>query len=53
MKNNVIYIDFTKRLKVKGKFFFSSLINRLKRLLRFNKSISNCENVIVYRKNIS
>ncbi|MCR1972486.1 hypothetical protein [Clostridium cochlearium] len=53
MKNNVIYIDFAKKVKKSKESFFSSLINRLKRLLRFNKSISNCENVIVYRKNIS
>ncbi|BDR65833.1 hypothetical protein K144316041_00610 [Clostridium tetani] len=53
MKNNVIYIDFVKKVKKSKTGFFSSLINRLKRLLSFNKFASNKDNVIVYKKNIS
>lgn len=53
MKNNIIYIDFTKKVKKSKGSFFSNLINRLRRLLRFNRTVSNNSNVIVYKKNIS
>lgn len=53
MKNNVIYIDFCKKVKKSKEGFFSSLINRIKRLLMFRKHTTNSKNVIGYKKNIS
>lgn len=53
MKNDVIYIDFCKKVKKSKQGFFSSLINRLKRLLKVRKHITNSKNVIDYKKSIS
>ncbi|WP_170063608.1 hypothetical protein [Clostridium liquoris] len=55
MKDNVIYVDFSKmhNSKNRNKSFYRRIINRVKAIFHLNKRVSTPKNVIIYRKNIS
>lgn len=55
MKDNIIYVDFSKKHNGKrgNESFYRRIINRIKMIFHLNRGVSTPKNVIIYRKNIS
>lgn len=55
MKDNVIYVDFSKKHNGKrgNESFYRRIINRIKMIFHLKTGVPTPKNVINYRKNIS